>query len=68
MIAGVGLDVFENETIPVDERLIHAKNAVLTPHVAWYTDVADTALHKEVCDNVVRYLKGTRPNSIVNKL
>ncbi len=68
LIAGVGLDVFENETVPVDERLINAKNAVLTPHVAWYTDVADTALHEEVCDNVVRYLKGMRPNSIVNKL
>lgn len=66
LIAGVGLDVFENETIPVDERLINAKNAVLTPHVAWNTDVAVTAIHEEVGDNIVRYLKGERPHSIVN--
>ena len=66
--AGVGLDVFENETAPVDQRLIDAKNAVLTPHVAWNTDVAVTAIHEEVGDNIVRYLKGERPNSIVNKL
>lgn len=68
LIAGVGLDVFENENSPVDERLINAKNAVLTPHVAWNTDVAVTAIHEEVGDNIVRYLKGDRPNSIVNKL
>jgi len=68
LIAGVGLDVFENENSPVDERLINAKNAVLTPHVAWNTDVAVTAIHEEVGDNIVRYLKGERPNSIVNKL
>ena len=67
-IAGVGLDVFENETVPVDERLANSPRAVLTPHVAWNTDTAVVALHKEVGDNVVRYLKGERPHSIVNGL
>ena len=68
LISGVGLDVFEEETHPVDARLINAKNAVLTPHVAWNTDVALVAIHEEVGDNLVRYLKGERPHSIVNKL
>lgn len=68
LIAGVGLDVFENETIPLDERLTKSPRAVLTPHVAWNTDVAVTAIHEEVGDNVARYLKGERPHSIVNKL
>ena len=66
-IAGCGLDVFENEGSPVDKRLIDSPCAVLTPHVAWNTDVAVTALHEEVGDNIVRYLKGERPHSIVNK-
>ena len=67
-MAGVGLDVFEDETNPLDERLTMNKSAVLTPHVAWNTDVAVTAIHEEVGDNVVRYLRGERPHSIVNKL
>ena len=67
-LAGVGLDVFENETKPLDIRLVNAKNAVLTPHVAWNTDVAVTAIHEEVGNNVVRYLKGERPESVVNKI
>lgn len=68
VIGGCGLDVFEDEKNPVDERLRSAKNAVLTPHVAWNTDIAVTAIHEEVGDNIVRYLKGERPESIVNKL
>ena len=67
-IAGVGLDVFEDEKSPVDPRLVNAPNAVLTPHVAWNTDVAVTAIHEEVGDNIVRYLNGERPESVVNKL
>ena len=67
-MAGVGLDVFEDETKPLDGRLTMNPCAVLTPHVAWNTDVAVTAIHEEVGDNIVRYLKGERPHSIVNKL
>ena len=67
-IAGVGLDVFEDEKKPIDERLTGAAGAVLTPHVAWNTDIAITAIHKEVGNNVVRYLQGERPESVVNKL
>ena len=68
LIAGVGLDVFEDEKNPLDERLVNAPGATLTPHVAWNTDVAVTALHKEVGDNIVRYLRGERPESVVNGL
>lgn len=68
IIAGVGLDVFEHEKSELDKRLITSDRAVLTPHVAWNTDIASTAVHEEVCDNVVRYLKGERPHSIVNGL
>ncbi len=68
LIAGVGLDVFEDERNPIDEKLTSFPCAVLTPHVAWNTDVALVAIHEEVGDNVVRYLKGERPHSIVNKL
>ena len=65
-IAGAGLDVFEDEKSPLDKRLVNADNVALTPHVAWNTDIAVTAIHQEVGDNIVRYLNGERPISIVN--
>ena len=66
VIGGAGLDVFEDERNPVDQRLINAKNTVLTPHVAWNTDIAVTAIHEEVGNNIARYLRGERPESVVN--
>ena len=65
---GVGLDVFEDENGGIDKRMFDIKNAVLTPHVAWNTADAIVSLHKEVTDNVAKYLKGERPDSIVNGL
>lgn len=68
VIAGAGLDVFEDESGMVDDRLIGARNVTLTPHVAWNTVEAVYALSEEVAENVARYLRGERPNSIVNGL
>ena len=67
-LAGVGLDVFENETGGLDPRFLSVPNAVLTPHVAWNTKEATLAIHEEVTGNVLRFLRGERPESIVNGL
>ena len=67
-IAAAGLDVFEDETKKLDDRLLKAENAVLTPHVAWNTADSLLSLHEEVGDNLVRYFTGKKPNSIVNGL
>lgn len=68
IIAGAGLDVFEDETSALDNRLFQMRNVALTPHVAWNTSEATGALHREVTDNVVSFLEGNRPESIVNGL
>ena len=65
---GVGLDVFEDETGGMDKRMFDIKNAILTPHVAWNTGEAIVSLHMEVADNVAKYMRGERPDSIVNGL
>lgn len=67
-IAGAGLDVFEDETGGIDPRLPKQDNVVLTPHVAWNTTEATVAIHEEVAANVAKYLRGERPDSIVNGL
>ena len=66
VIAGAGFDVFENESGELDSRMLTMKNVALTPHVAWNTFEGMEALHQEVTDNVVRFLAGNTPESIVN--
>jgi len=66
VISGAGLDVFEDETGNIDSRILTMKNVTLTPHVAWNTYEGTVALHEEVTNNVLSFLKGDRPESIVN--
>lgn len=67
IIAGAGLDVFEDEKGGLDKRLLSMEKVALTPHVAWNTREGMVALHEEVTDNVLRFLNGGTPESIVNK-
>ena len=67
-IAGAGLDVFEDESGNIDPRILTMKQVTLTPHVAWNTVEGAAALHEEVTNNVLRFLDGNRPESIVNGL
>lgn len=65
-IAGAGLDVFDMEPpIPADYPLLDAKNAVLTPHVAYLTDESMVARAHIAFDNVEKYLEGN-PQNIIN--
>ena len=66
VISGAGLDVFEDETGNIDSRILTMKNVTLTPHVAWNTYEGTMALHEEVTNNVLSFLEGNRPESIVN--
>ncbi|WP_277630739.1 2-hydroxyacid dehydrogenase [Atopococcus tabaci] len=64
-IAGAGIDVFDMEPpLPSDYPLLHAKNAVLTPHVAYLTNEAMVARAKIAFDNTVAFLDGN-PKNIV---
>lgn len=66
VISGAGLDVFEDEKGNIDKRILSMKNVTLTPHVAWNTYEGTVALHAEVTNNVLAFLEGKRPESIVN--
>lgn len=36
-LEGAGLDVFENEPLPIDSILRRTRNLLLSPHTAWYS-------------------------------
>jgi D-3-phosphoglycerate dehydrogenase len=65
-IAGVGLDVFEDEPLPNGHALLGLPNVVLTPHLAWYTNEAAARQSRQAADAVLDILASRRPRSIVN--
>ncbi|MDO4175301.1 MAG: 2-hydroxyacid dehydrogenase [Eubacteriales bacterium] len=64
-IAGAAVDVFEKEPpIPEDHPLLHAKNCIATPHVAFASNEAMYKRAVIVCDNIKAYLAG-KPINLV---
>jgi glycerate dehydrogenase len=64
-LAGAGLDVLSTEPPPPDHPLLHAKNCVITPHLAWATRAARTRLMNVAVENVRAFLAG-HPRNVVN--
>ena len=62
-IAGAGIDVFNVEPpIPQDEPLLHAKNTLLTPHVALLSEESMIRRAEIVFQNLIAYLDGAPQN------
>jgi len=64
-IAGAGLDVLSTEPPPPDNPLLHAKNVIITPHIAWATREARQRLMTMAVDNVRAFLNG-KPQNVVS--
>ena len=66
VIAGAGIDVFDKEP-PLDESepLLHAKNCLLTPHVAFATKESMTLRAQIVFDNLQAWLDGGQKNAVL---
>ena len=66
VIAGAGIDVFDKEP-PLDESepLLHAKNCLLTPHVAFATRESMTLRAQIVFDNLQAWLDGGQKNAVL---
>ncbi len=62
-IAGAGIDVFETEPpIAGDHPLLNAKNAILTPHVGYYSEESLAIRLDIVLDNITAWLAGNPVN------
>lgn len=67
VIAGAGVDVFDMEPpIPTDYHMMHAKNALVTPHIGFFTKEAMIRrAHITFDDNIANFLKGDQKNVIL---
>lgn len=66
IIAGAGLDVFVKEPPEPDLELLHMDNAVLSPHIAWYSEEGGWDIRHMIMDDVRAFLKGNPPRFVVN--
>lgn len=66
-IRAAGIDVYENYPKDAGNRFHKLDNVVFTPHVAWNSVESAEALHQEVVDEVVRFLKGEPNLNVVNR-
>jgi glycerate dehydrogenase len=64
-LAGAGLDVLSVEPPAATNPLLHARNCIVTPHVAWATRDARARLIAASAGNLRAFLAGT-PSNVVN--
>lgn len=67
-ICCAGLDVFENEPILSENKLLKLENCVLTDHVGWYSLESIGELKMKAAENVRDVLNGGKPKYPVNCL
>ena len=64
-LAGAAVDVVSAEPIRADNPLLHARNCIITPHMAWASLAARCRLMTATVENVRAFLAG-RPINVVN--
>ena len=57
-LAGAGLDVFEQEPLPVDSPLRSMDNVILTPHIGWTVEEVFEEFARIACTQLQAWLNG----------
>ncbi len=65
-IGFAGLDVFETEPLPADHPIRSCDNALLTSHVAWYSELSLKKLQQMAAEEVARFTRGEPVKNRVN--
>jgi glycerate dehydrogenase len=63
-LAGAGVDVLSSEPPSRDNPLLHAKNCLVTPHIAWATKEGRTRLIDTAATNLKAFLQGHQKNVV----
>ena len=63
-LAGAAVDVLSVEPPLIENPLLHARNCIITPHIAWATRAARSRLLTVAVDNVRAFLNGKLENII----
>ena len=66
-IGGAGLDVLVDAHPAPDHPLLRMENAVITPHVAFFSEEAVLELEERAAEEVAAVLQGRMPENLVNK-
>jgi len=64
-IRGAGLDVYEREPLPLDNRLMKLNNVVLLPHIGSATTKTRNDMAMLAAENLVSALKGETPSCLI---
>lgn len=64
LLAGAGLDVVSAEPVKADNPLLHARNCVITPHIAWSSLPARRRLMATTAENIRAFLRGEPANRV----
>ncbi len=64
VIAGAGLDVYENEP-KLAPGLAQCENAVLTPHTASATEATRGEMARLAAENLIAFFEGRAPANII---
>ncbi|MFB3891421.1 MAG: C-terminal binding protein [Phycisphaerae bacterium] len=65
-IAGAAIDVFEKEPPPKDYPLLGMDNAVVTPHLSWYSKDAEQTIREKIVQDIDLFINGKPPRIPVN--
>ncbi|HTT06682.1 MAG TPA: D-2-hydroxyacid dehydrogenase family protein [Steroidobacteraceae bacterium] len=63
-IAGAGLDVYDQEPLPVDHPILRAPRTLLTPHIGYATAETFAVFYRDALEDIEAYLAG-RPMRVL---
>jgi len=66
LIAGAGLDVFEQEPASMDNPLLKLDNIVVAPHISSASLETRAKMSEMVADNLVSFFEGKQPPNLIN--
>lgn len=66
-LAGAAIDVYVKEPPDPDFPLFACDNALLAPHLGWYSEEANWGIREKVLEDFVRFVEGRPPRFLINK-